>query len=219
MQSNAGVVLQALSEHSLSLRLLSQAQTSAAKTFGSTHIQNGQALHQLTQAHFLSGDIPSALATSQEALVIFTQRLGEDHIQTREVRKNVELLKAVVENVERQKAVRDRGLERIRAVVGSSRKRLAAGSAAPNESGMNRANANLGNLAAINGPGLPSVNNSISGVSGMNGLGGGMVEEVSRIGERGHLDVDELVKFIQGPSKSTRGKNSLRGKRRTGAKR
>lgn len=44
-----------------------------------------------------------------------------------------------------------------------------------------------------------------------------------KIGERGHMDVDELVKYIQGavPSnKPARGaKNSLRGKRRTGAKR
>lgn len=43
----------------------------------------------------------------------------------------------------------------------------------------------------------------------------------SKIGEKGHMDVDELVKFIQGgPAKGpSRGKNALRGKRRTGAKR
>jgi protein TIF31 len=43
-----------------------------------------------------------------------------------------------------------------------------------------------------------------------------------KIGERGHMDVDELVKYIQGavPSnKPARGAKNLRGKRRTGAKR
>jgi protein TIF31 len=47
------------------------------------------------------------------------------------------------------------------------------------------------------------------------------VQEASRIGVKGHLEVDELVKFItgegEGPKRSS--KNALRGKRRTGAKR
>ena len=184
-------MLQALNENALSLRLLVLAQTSAAQTVGPTHIQNGQALHQLAQAYFLAGDISSALATSERAFAVFEQRLGADHGQTREMGKNVELLRAVVENVERQKeagkAAKERQTERLRLVqakvAGSTRGRLAS--------------------------------------AGQN-VEAGLEVEASRIGERGHLDVDELVRFIQGPGKTgggARGKNSLRGKRRTGAKR
>ncbi len=213
------MVLQSLSEHTLSLQLLTLAQNTAAISFGPTHIQNAQALHQLTQAHFLSGDVPSALATSQEAYTIFKARLGEEHGQTKEVGKNVELLKAVVEGLERQKGVRERGLERIRQVAGSSRRRLVGGPSGGG-SGLRGLDANGGGVVAndhgvVTNGGGPGVN----GVATSGTTARGVVEEVSRIGERGHLDVDELVKFIQGPSKSARGKNSLRGKRRTGAKR
>ena len=107
----------------------------------------------------------------------------------------------VIENVERQKAAREKSLERIRA-VGSSRRRLIS-------------------TTSTTSNGLPNgldpsilVNGSSTGNENEEGR-----VEGSRIGERGHLDVDDLVQFIQGPAKSTRGKNSLRGKRRTGAKR
>ncbi len=128
-------------------------------------------------------------------------RLGEGHVQTKEVRKNVELLKAVVDNVERQKVSRDRGLERIRAVADGANRRRLAGTGPGANGGVLPASA-----LAVNGGGL---------------VNGASTVEVSRIGERGHLDVDELVKFIQGTgsAKSSRGKTGLRGKRRTGAKR
>ena len=204
-QSNAGVVLQALSEHALSLRILLLAQSTIAKSFGATHVQNAQALHQLTQAHFLSGDIPSALATSEEAHRIFVSRLGQDHSQTREVGRNIDLLRAVLENVKRQKIARDKDMERTRAIAGSNRRRLGSGLGSGSRWILN-----------MDGTGSKS-DRGVEGTTAVDGPAAG--EETSRIGERGHLDVDELVKFIQGPTKSARGKNSLRGKRRTGAKR
>jgi len=129
-----------------------------------------------------------------------------DHAQTKEVGKNVELLKAVVENVKRQKVAREKSHERIRAVAGSSRRRLAGpGVVGHGLGGVSATGAGLVNGGRVNG-----------GATGVIG-----VEGASRIGERGHLDVDELVKFIGGfgTGKAARGKNSLRGKRRTGAKR
>ncbi|ORY34328.1 putative eukaryotic translation initiation factor 3 subunit [Naematelia encephala] len=206
--SNAAIILQSLPDPSLSLTLLTQSHALTVELFGDAHLQTAQSMHQLTQAHFLSNDVPAALASATEALAIFEKRLGADHAQTKEASKNVELLKAVVEGFERQKTAveeqKKRQLERLHAAqarVGSSaaRKRLGSG--------------------ILNG----SVGNSTStGATGTSNAQQVVSEETSRIGERGHLDVDELVRFIQGsPAKtsSTRGSKGLRGKRRTGAKR
>lgn len=186
------------------------AHNSTSELFGAEHIQTAQSLHQLTQAHFLAGDIPAALAASEKALAIFEKRLGADHTQTKEVSRNVELLRAVVENVERQKAAgaqaREKQLERLHAaqarVGGSSVKRRLGSTLTQGADPTGKP-----------GPGPSTSANSEAAAAA--------VAEKSRIGERGHLDVDELVQFIQGgPTKSaSRGKNALRGKRRTGAKR
>lgn len=208
-QSNAGVVLQALSEHALSLKLLLAAHDSTSKLFGPEHIQTGQSLHQLTQAHFLAGDIPAALAASEESFAIFEKRLGAEHGQTKEVFRNVELLRAVVENVERQKAAgaqaKERQMERLNAAqsrVGGAGARRRLGPTMPQAPG------SAGPGPSTSAAATATVDEAVAAVQ-------------SKIGEKGHMDVDELVKFIQGgPTKNTsRGKNALRGKRRTGAKR
>jgi protein TIF31 len=206
----------------LSLALLSQAQQQSAVIFGADHIQNGQALHQLTQAHFLAGDIPKALETSKSALEIFEARLSKEHAQTKEVAKNVELLTAVVENVEKQKQAtqqaKERQLERLRAaqarVTSTDRRRLATGT--PTTLGA-KSSPGAG-PSSVAGPGEAGV--SPSAVQD-GAAAAGQPQEGSRIGERGHLDVDELVKFIQGQGQPVKrsAKNALRGKRRTGAKR
>jgi protein TIF31 len=211
-QSNAGVVLQAVNENALSLTLLSQAQRHCAELFGAQHIQTGQALHQLTQAHFLAGDIPKALETSKAALEIFEARLGKENGQTMEVAKNVELLTAVVENVEKQKQAtqqaKERQLERLRAaqarVASTTRRKL----------GTNSPTLGTATASASAGPSSAAAVDDAAQQAAA-------VQEGSRIGERGHLDVDELVKFIQGQGQQPvkRAKNALRGKRRTGAKR
>lgn len=202
-------MLQTLSEHSLSLSLLLSASKSTSELFGPEHIQTAQSLHQLTQAHFLAGDILAALVASEQSLVIFEKRLGAEHGTTKEVLKNVLLLRAVVEN-ERQKAAgaqaREKQLERLQATqvrVGgpSSRRRI------------------VGDLPTAGSSSRSALGSAASAQTNGDALADAAVD--SRIGKRGHLDVDELVKFIQGgPSEgSPRGKNTLRGKRRTGAKR
>lgn len=247
-QSNAGIVLQALNDNTLSIQLLEQTASRIAKQFGEKHLQYGAALHQLTQAHFLGGDFAKALESSTTAYEIFKEHHGEDHAQTKEVGKNAELLKAVVDNVERQKAaqeqMRQQHLERLsaaqvqarapaaaapangarnkRVLAGANRQQVAQAVAAINEAAKNGVPAAL---AAAQAAGI-DVSKEVAEAAkaaenGAAGAGAGATEGPA-IGERGHLDVDELVKYIQGntPSKPARGaKNNLRGKRRTGAKR
>lgn len=219
-----------MGENNTSLHLLTLASDLTTRQFGAEHLTTAQSLHQLTQAKFLVGDIPGAFTTSQQAYDIFKARLGEEHAQTKEVGRNVELLKAVVENVERQKAANEAQkkaqAERLHAaqarVGGLARfRRLGAGATTANGAGASSVNGN--------GDGVVAAAKAESSASG---AAAAAVEadadaENSRIGERGHLDVDELVKFIQGGGasvggaggKGNRGKNALRGKRRTGAKR
>lgn len=217
-----------MNENALSLSLLTQVQQATEDLFGASHISNGHALHQLTQGLFLQGDIPKALSVSQAAHDIFAARLGAEHAQTKEVGKNVDLLKAVVENMERQKEMTQRAkeqqAERLRAA--QARVAHATGSNAP---------AGVGSVSAaiaaarrrVNSGQAAGTGTKVGGTSTGEGTAAGAAadaaaqEEASRIGERGHLDVDELVKFIQGGQQAPKrsAKNSLRGKRRTGAKR
>jgi protein TIF31 len=205
-------VLQAINENALSLNLLLQVQRSSENTFGADHLSNGHALHQLTQAYFLVNDVPKALEVSLAAYEIFKARVGEENQQTKEVGRNVELLQVVVENVERQKAnaqmAKDRAAERLQAaqarVAATTRRRPIVG---PPSTGM---------------AGSPTAGTSAAGAAAAAAKAEQAVRDASRIGEKGHLDVDELVKFIDGQAPSggaKRGKNALRGKRRTGAKR
>ena len=190
-----------MSEHKLSLSVLNTSYNSTVSIFGPNHIQTAQSQHQLTQAHFLAGDINAALESAKAALPIFEKTVGKEHPQTKEVMRNVEVLSSVADNVERQKALGDqaraRQLERLHATqsrVGGLRRRL----------------------------GMPA-GTTVNGTS-VNGSKPNGIEAPSKIGTRGHLDVDELVNFIQGGSgttsaQGTRAKHSLRGKRRTGSKR
>ncbi|KAK8866181.1 hypothetical protein IAR55_001332 [Kwoniella newhampshirensis] len=252
--SNVGVVLQAINETTLSLSLQKQAYESTLALFGSAHIQTGQSLHQLTQAHFLAGDMPSALSTSEQALAIFATRLGEEHGQTKEVKKNVELLRAVLDNVERQKErneqVKKESQERLRlarervgqlgAGAGTSAargRRLGQGLGGGNggvrivdPAALQAVAAAAAAAAAGTGVssggqhGVPPVEGQAEGVASAPEGVVPTAEEISHIGARGTESVEELVRFIQGQQQNQaptarRGKNALRGKRRTGAKR
>nr|XP_019049560.1 protein TIF31 [Kwoniella bestiolae CBS 10118]OCF28490.1 protein TIF31 [Kwoniella bestiolae CBS 10118] len=236
--SNAGVVLQAINETSLALVLQKQAYESTLSLFGDSHIQTGQALHQLTQSHFLAGDMAAALSTSEKALDIFNARLGEDHSQTQEVKKNVELLRAVIDNVEKQKERNEQmkkdQQERLKAA--KERIQLTGGGVKGRRLGSTLSNAGSSGsgvrivdpatlAAAAAAAGHPIDANGQPAAAAAAGVEGqGQVAEGSNIGTRGTESVEELVRFIQGQqqpgaSAARRGKNALRGKRRTGAKR
>ncbi|WRT64420.1 uncharacterized protein IL334_001352 [Kwoniella shivajii] len=237
--SNAGVVLQAINETSLALALQRQAYESTLSLFGDSHIQTGQSLHQLTQSHFLAGDMAAALSTSEKALDIFIARLGEDHSQTKEVKKNVELLRAVIDNVEKQKErneqMKKESQDRLKAARerttlgnGPGKTRRLGGTLGSTGSGGVRivdpatlaaAAAAAGHPIDTNGQ-VPAATEGAAAAT----ADGSAPAEGSNIGARGTESVEELVKFIQGQqtpatSAARRGKNALRGKRRTGAKR
>ena len=168
--------------------------------FGDDHVTTGQTLHQLTQAHFLVNDIPAAFSTAEKAYEIFKARLGEEHAQTKETFRNVELLKLVIDNAEKQKQASKAQLERIKQVT-------KAGGLGKYKRVDEKGNVVIAPPATASG----HAESSASGAK-------------SNIGVKGELDVDELVQFINGggsggQGKTSRGKNGLRGKRRTGAKR
>ncbi|KIR50673.1 protein TIF31 [Cryptococcus gattii Ru294] len=238
--SNAGIVLQSMNDLSLSLSLQKQAYESTLASFGPDHIQTGQSLHQLVQGHFLAGDMASALETAKQALEIFKARLGEEHSQTKEEAKNVELLTAVIENQERQKereeAVKKEATERLK----MARERIGGGATSTSRpTGIRRLGASAGALpqgvrvvdpktlaalaAAAGQGGNPSAN-AAAATAGEGEQPNGESTEIPQIGERGTESLEELVRYIQGSApgaggSAKRGKNALRGKRRTGAKR
>lgn len=174
--------------------------------FGDDHVTTGQTLHQLTQAHFLVNDIPSAFSTAEKAHEIFKARLGDDHPQTKETLRNVELLKLVIDNAEKQKQASKAQLDRIKEVTKMG---------------------GLGKYKRLDDKGNvviapPPTNGNGNGASGH--AESSATGAKSNIGTKGTLDVDELVQFINGGGAGgsggkNRGKNGLRGKRRTGAKR
>lgn len=137
--------------------------------------------------------------------------MGDDNAQTKETARNVELLRSVMEDVEKRKAAtqqaRERQLERLHAaqarVAATTRRRLTSG-----------VSGGVGGGSAVAG-------SSAAGAAAA-AEAERKVQEASRIGVKGHLDVDELVKFIESEGTgggAKRSKNALRGKRRTGAKR
>lgn len=225
----------------LSLSLQKQAHKSTLASFGPNHIQTGQSLHQLVQGHFLAGDMASALETAKQALEIFKARLGEEHNQTKEEAKNVELLTAVIENQERQKereeAVKKEATERLK----MARERIGGGAAsASRPTGIRRLGGSgagtlpqgvrvvdpqtLAALAAAAGQGGNPSANAAAATAGQGEQANGESTGTPQIGERGTESLEELVRYIQGSApgaggSAKRGKNALRGKRRTGAKR
>lgn len=197
------MVLQATNENAASLNLLKQAVALNTEQFGEDHLSTGQSLHQLTQAHFLVNDIQSAFETSQKAFEIFKARLGDEHAQTKELQRNVELLKVVIENAERQKVASKAQVERIKASA-----KLGG----------------LGRYRKVDESGKITIAPPQDAAAAAAGESSANGAARSKIGAKGTLDVDELVNFINGGGAETSGKNArgtknLRGKRRTGAKR
>lgn len=171
--------------------------------FGSTHLLAGTAMSQLTQAHFLNGDIKKAAECAKEASDVFRTRLGPEDLQAKEAATNYEILSGAIEQSEKQQEAAKKQLEQIRAIQQS---RQAATPAAA--SGNKRAAVAAAQEAA-----------AAIAAGGAKGPDGQPIPA-------SEVDVDALVRYIQGQTKegvSTnnkgRGKNALRGKKRTGGKR
>ncbi|WVQ76963.1 hypothetical protein IAR50_006642 [Cryptococcus sp. DSM 104548] len=246
--NNAGIILQtAITDLPTSLALHQQAHESTSSIFGSSHVQTAQALNQLVQSHFLAGNHREALTSAEATHAIFLAKLGEEHTQTKEALRNVELLTALIDGAEKQKEreemIKKDAEERLKAARGQSQglagrlagrrlgqqvngnvpsgvrvidqQTLAALTAAA-QNGQLPAGAAAAVAAA--GQALPNGQTSADGAAD--------AAAVQGQGQRGTENLEELARYIQGNSGLEggaggvrRGKNALRGKRRTGAKR
>lgn len=202
-QIHVSIILQNQNRHAVSIVVLEEVHRIATAMFGSTHMMAGTAQSQLTQAHFLNGDIKKAADCAKLASEIYNTRLGPEDAQAKDAAKNYEILSGAVEQSAKQQEAAKKHLEQLRALQQARQTGPATagkGSAVPNTAA---AQAALAAAAAAAGQQIP-------GLDGQTPLG--------------EADVDALVRYVQGqtkdtPSSKTRGKNAMRGKKRTGAKR
>ncbi|WVO16806.1 hypothetical protein L204_104492 [Cryptococcus depauperatus] len=269
--NNVGIILQTMNDpHALEIQ--TQAHRLTLSLFGLSHIATAQSHSQLVQAQFLASNHSAALSSAKEALTIFSARLGDEDSQTKDAKKNVELLEAVVANQEmkkeREEAIKKEANDRLKAArdrlgargstgsTGAGARRLGTSSqqqqqtlnitpqalaalakaaqAAQTQGGdQGESSAQNSNpvvaaaaaqaAAVVRAAGIDLTNLSKLNISPPSNSGN--VEENVQTGELGTQSVEELVKYIQGSSVrpgaggTRRGKNTLRGKRRTGAKR
>jgi len=220
-QNNAAILLQSLSDYSTSLKLLLESHTSTLAIFGPNSLQTAQSMHQLTQAHFLVGNVKDALSCAEDAWRVFKLRLGETHGQSVECGKGVELLRGVVE----------RGLLPIPGQGPGQAQGQVQGQGQGNQI-PSQVQGQIPTQEQVDGArrlGVSSTSARLAGLrsrlttinpNGNGAVAGSSKEKVdtSRIGERGHLEVDELVKFIQGGvgGGKVNGKKSVKGKKRVG---
>lgn len=194
-------MLQAQNRHSASIVILDEVYRISSAMFGSTHILAGTAQSQLTQAHFLNGDIKKAAECAKLASDIFRTRLGPEDAQAKDAAKNYEILSGAVEQSEKQQEAAKKHLEQLRAIQ-------QARTAAP--------------ATATKRTAVPNTAAAQAALAAAAAAAGQQVPEGQLPAD---LDVDALVRYVQGQapesssSGKTRGKNALRGKKRTGAKR
>ncbi|KAJ9099776.1 hypothetical protein QFC21_003774 [Naganishia friedmannii] len=193
---HVALILQTQTRHAAAVRVLEIVHQLSIKLFGADHIMAGTAMSQLTQAHFLNGDLEKALECAKISAEIYKQRFGEDDAQSQEAAKNVELLTGALEQNSRAAQVTEEQLKKFKALQEQARQQGGVDSKQP---------IMIRTAPPPGANGLPAVD--------------GQQPE----GEM--VDLDALVNFIQGKtsnassSSKTRGKTALRGKKRTGAKR
>ncbi|KAJ9118180.1 hypothetical protein QFC22_004084 [Naganishia vaughanmartiniae] len=194
---HVALILQTQNRHAAAVRVLEIVHQLSIKLFGADHIMAGTAMSQLTQAHFLNGDLEKALECAKVSAEIYKQRFGEDDAQSQEAAKNVELLTGALEQNSRAAQVTEEQLKKFKALQEQARQQGGIDSKQP--------------IMIRTAP--------PPGANGLPAVDGQQPEGTSEI------DLDALVNFIQGKtsnassSSKTRGKTALRGKKRTGAKR
>lgn len=199
------MILQGKGQHAAAITLLNDIYDLSCELFGAEHLLCGTAKYQLTQAHFLNGDLKQALDCANDSSAIFAAKLGEDDAQTKESRKNVELLKNAVEYSEKTITLTPEQMEKLREM-----QQLVARQAEQAQ----QANAASGSSSAA-AAAAPVTNGNVE------------PPQTAEQEAAARADLDQIVRYIQGnqaqPEKADankgRGKNALRGKRRTGAKR
>ncbi|BFZ18938.1 hypothetical protein BsWGS_21978 [Bradybaena similaris] len=84
IDSNIGLILQAVEEYDFSLRYLEHALQLNIKYFGSESLKTAMTYHLVARTHSCRGDFRSALQSEKEAYTIYKSKLGENHERTKE---------------------------------------------------------------------------------------------------------------------------------------
>jgi hypothetical protein len=213
-QIHIAIILQNQNRSTASIVVLEEVYRIASSMFGSTHMMAGTAQSQLTQAHFLNGDIKKAADCAKLASEIYTTRLGPEDAQSKDAAKNYEILSGAVEQSAKQQEAAKKHLEQLRAMQQARQipAAAAANGSKPGSSTIPAGTQTQAQAQALAVAAAVAAGQQIPGIDGQTPLG--------------DADVDALVRYVQGQTKDTsssanknRGKNALRGKKRTGAKR
>lgn len=205
---HVAMILQGKGQHATAITILNDIHELSSEMFGPEHLLCGSAKYQLTQAHFLNGDLKQALECANDSSAIFAAKLGEDDAQTKESRKNVELLKNALEYSEKTITLTPEQMEKLREMQQLVARQAEQAKQANGASGSSSSGAAVAASPVTNGT--------------------NEAEQTPEQEAAARADLDQIVRYIQGnqaqqqekpDANKGRGKNALRGKRRTGAKR
>lgn len=163
-------MVQAVSGYAEAVKVFIQSRDVATEATGAMSLSTAFHTSQLAHIHALNADLKASIPYAKEALRIYEERLGKDDEKT----KDVESFLAIIT----QSAVEQAKGEEERAKRLAKRLRM--------DEGRTR------QLLASRSAALEA-DPEASGIVGVGGMKDGT-------GSRGHLDVDELVSYIQGMS-------------------
>lgn len=153
------------------------AQELSKKAFGSSSIISGNSAYNLGQCYIVENQLSESVPHLAEAVEIFERRSGKESEMTREAAQLLTAVKSAIAQQERGE------LDKVQKLA----KRLGSDPA--------RAKELISRMTGGNG--------AAAGKKAIEGLGQSAEaakEAADKTGSRGHLDVDELVQFIQGGS-------------------
>jgi protein TIF31 len=84
IDTNIGLILQAVEEYDFSLRYLEHAVQLNIRYFGAESLKTAMTYHLVARTHSCRGDFRSALQSEKEAYTIYKSKLGENHERTKE---------------------------------------------------------------------------------------------------------------------------------------
>jgi hypothetical protein len=180
--------------------LLVQAHAIASATRGESSVAAANALYQLTQTQCLAGDLESAIATAKRAADIYRERLGEADEKTKDAANLVAIItqgaaeRAKDEQSRASRLARRLGLEANRAAELLAR------------------NASSSSATSVRG-GRASLSSSTASRTAASTTTAATPETGAQTGSLGHLDLAELVSYIEGG----KSKISSSGKSKSGS--
>lgn len=167
----------------------------ASKALGPNSVIAAQSVYNLGQCHIVDNQLSEALPFLTAAAEIFTRRGGADSENAREAKQLVQAVTSAIAQKERGE------LDKVQKLA----KRLGSDPARAKEL-----------ISRMTGGGVGGSAASKKAIDGLAQSDEAVKEANDKTGSRGHLDVDELVHFIQGGSErktttSSKGKAGKKG--------